>query len=347
MPRSPIAAGVLLAFGAAIAFGSTIPLVHHFGAHVGPFTTASALYFGASLIAVLWRSPPGTEPPVRREHWARIALVAVAGAVVAPAALAWGLQHSDATSASLLLNFEAIFTVLLARIFFGERIGARVWVASLLVLLGGSALVVGNGALSLPAATGLLAVLLATTAWAIDNTLTRPLANLDPMGVIARKAILGSAFAVLLAAVFREPLPSPSSVAILLACGATGYGLSLRLYLLAQRKVGAARTGSVFAVAPFIGAVLGWLTGEGQVTAAAVFAGVLFAIAVVLHLTEKHAHRHRHLKTTHEHAHRHDDAHHNHVHDFVVVGSHSHVHEHSALTHEHEHAPDVHHEHQH
>ena len=88
-----------------------------------------------------------------------------------------GLQHSDATSASLLLNFEAVLTVLFGRLFFGELIGARVWIASLLVLLGACALVAGNGPVTLHAASGLLAVLLATTAWAIDNTLMRPLSN--------------------------------------------------------------------------------------------------------------------------------------------------------------------------
>jgi len=167
------------------------------------------------------------------------------------------------------------------------------------------------------------------------------------MAVIARKALLGSAFTAILAVLFHESLPPLPAGFVLLACGATGYGLSLRLYLFAQRKIGAARTGSVFAAAPFVGAVLGWMTGEGHASPAAFFAGVLFAIGIALHLSEKHSHRHRHIMTTHEHAHRHDDEHHNHVHDFVGVGSHSHVHEHQALTHEHEHAPDVHHEHRH
>ena len=46
------------------------------------------------------------------------------------------------------------------------------------------------------------------------------------------------------------------------AIGASGYGLSLRLYLLAQRAFGAARTGSVFAFAPFIGAALAIALGD-------------------------------------------------------------------------------------
>ena len=46
------------------------------------------------------------------------------------------------------------------------------------------------------------------------------------------------------------------------AIGATGYGLSLRLYLLVLRAFGAARTGSVFAFAPVIGALLAIALGD-------------------------------------------------------------------------------------
>ena len=49
----------------------------------------------------------------------------------------------------------------------------------------------------------------------------------------------------------REALPDPRAALALLGIGAVGYGLSLRLYLLAQRELGSARTGSVFAVGPF------------------------------------------------------------------------------------------------
>ena len=46
------------------------------------------------------------------------------------------------------------------------------------------------------------------------------------------------------------------------AIGATGYGLSLRLYLLVLRAFGAACTGSVFAFAPVIGALLAIALGD-------------------------------------------------------------------------------------
>jgi hypothetical protein len=130
-------------------------------------------------------------------------------------------------------------------------------------------------------------------------------------------------------------------------CGATGYGASLYLYLLAQRRIGAGRTGSVFALAPFLGAALGWALGDRHAGPPAIAAGALFGLGVYLHLGEHHGHRHVHDPVEHEHMHSHDDGHHAHRHDPPVAGAHSHRHAHGRIEHEHEHAPDLHHGHDH
>jgi hypothetical protein len=129
--------------------------------------------------------------------------------------------------------------------------------------------------------------------------------------------------------------------------GATGYGLSLRFYLLAQRSFGAARTGSVFAFAPFIGALGAFALGDRSGSWLMITAGFLMLLGVVLHLMENHAHEHTHEELTHEHAHMHDDGHHDHWHDPMPIGAHSHSHQHTPVTHTHAHVPDLHHGHHH
>jgi hypothetical protein len=133
----------------------------------------------------------------------------------------------------------------------------------------------------------------------------------------------------------------------LLAVGATGYGLSLRFYLLAQRAFGAARAGSVFAFAPFVGATLAILLGERSASIWMLVGASLMVAGVVLHLAERHAHEHAHGLLEHEHAHSHDDAHHLHVHTPMPAGVHSHLHRHEPLVHSHAHVPDEHHTHHH
>src|SRR5262249_36894619 len=208
------------------------------------------------------------------------------------------------------LNFEALFTALLARAFLRETLGPRVRLALLLMVGGGLLLGAGAADVGEVRVAGLLAVLAATASWGADNVLTRTLAEHDPVEVIAGKAGRGAAATGLLAALRGEALPAAGRLAGLLACGAVGYGLSLRLYLLAQRRIGAARTGSVFALGPFLGAALAWALGDRQGGLALAAGAALLGLGVWLHATERPEHVHEHPTLEHEHAHRHHHRHH-------------------------------------
>jgi drug/metabolite transporter (DMT)-like permease len=346
LSAAPIARGTFVAVAAALLFGLTTPLVKHFGAGVGAFATAALLYAGAALGAGRPR-PRAEEPALGRAQLARVALVALFGAALAPASLAWGLQHSGALTAALLLNLEAVFTVALARLFYREPLGRRVLLAVALMVAGGVLLGARAGAGGASSALGFAAILAATLGWSLDNTLTRPLADFDPRAVVFTKSLGGALLAGAAALALREAWPSPRAALALLVCGALGYGLSLRLYLRAQRSLGAGRTGSLFAVAPFVGAALAFALGDRQGALFVAAAGALFALAVYLHATEAHQHRHHHERLEHEHAHRHDDGHHTHAHTPEVVGEHSHPHRHEVVDHEHPHGADLHHRHGH
>jgi drug/metabolite transporter (DMT)-like permease len=344
----PIGVGIGLAIASAVAFGATIPMLGWAGTGVGPFVTASLLYAGASVAAVLQKavvreSGSGFVPC----SFPTLLVMAGAGAVVAPTLFAWGLQLTGPVTGGLLLNLEAVWTVVLARIVFGEFLGRRVLIALTLMLIGGALLAIqGKGGLEF-SVVGVIAVVGASLAWAIDNTASRRLAELRPLTVVATKGAFGAVLTLSLALIFHESLPKAWQVAALLAAGATGYGASLRLYLMAQRRIGAARTASVFALAPFIGAALGLFAVPTHLTWAVGAAGVLFVAGVALHISERHAHRHRHEGTEHDHAHSHDDGHHSHGHAEPVIGEHAHRHRHEPLEHEHDHGPDVHHGHDH
>jgi drug/metabolite transporter (DMT)-like permease len=345
--RWPALGGALLAVLAATLFGTSTPLVQRAGYGIGPFTTAALLYAGAALLGASMRQPATREAALRRTDWPRVAAMAASGAVIGPVALAWGLQHTSGTSASLMLALEALFTALLARALYRESMDRRVWTAMFLLLAGGVVLIADRGAGGPAQLWGLLAVLLATAAWGVDNTLSRGLAERDPGQVVLAKSALGATSAAAIALAWGEPMPSPLRVAALLAIGASGYGLSLRLYLLAQRAFGAARTGSVFAFAPFIGAVVAMGMGDRHLGWGMATGGLLMLAGVGVHLYESHEHRHRHEPLRHEHAHTHDDGHHTHVHDPMPPGPHSHEHLHAPVNHSHPHVPDAHHLHRH
>jgi drug/metabolite transporter (DMT)-like permease len=344
---NPALRGGLLALLAAALFGLSTPLVQRFGQGLGPFSTAALLYAGAALVALFQRRGAGDEAPLRRSDAPRLLAMVAAGAVIGPVALAWGLQRTSGASASLLLTLEAVFTAVLAWRWYGEVLDGRVKTAVALLLAGGALLVIDQGLSGQVQLLGLLAVAVATIAWGVDNTLSRGVAERDPGQVVLAKTALGASITGALALAWGEPLPALQAALALLAVGATGYGLSLRFYLLAQRRFGAARTGSVFAFAPFVGALGAFALGERSGSVFMLLGGLLMAAGIVLHLAENHAHEHRHEALDHEHAHTHDDGHHLHSHSPMPTGPHSHPHHHSPLHHAHPHAPDVHHGHSH
>ena len=343
----PAARGALLALSAAILFGASTPLVQRAGVGVGSWMTAALLYAGAAGAGLFLRTPSGREAPVQPRHWPTLLLVTTLGAVLGPVALAWGLQHTSGTSASLMLTLEAVFTALLSFVLYREQISRRLALAMTLLTFGGALLVLDRADAGTTQVVGALAVVGATVAWGADNALSRMLADLDPGRVVLGKASIGAAASLIIAIFAGQAPPSLAAGFALFVIGAFGYGLSLRFYLLAQRAFGAMRTGSVFAAAPFVGAAVAFGLGERAFGPWLIGGAGLIAIGVALHLAERHEHAHEHALLEHEHAHTHDDGHHGHVHDEPVVGTHSHWHVHEPTLHSHPHTPDLHHDHVH
>lgn len=348
----PALRGGLLALGAALLFGASTPLVQRFGLNVSSFWTAALLYAGAALAGALSLRPRSREAHLRPGDLPRLAAMAACGAALGPVLLVWGLAQTSGISASLMLTLEAVFTVLLARWLYAEQMDRRVKAALALLTAGGALLVLDQAqAAGDTQWLGLLAVLGATAAWGLDNTLSRSLAERDPGQVVLGKSVLGVLATAGIAFAYGAPLPPRDAALALLLIGTTGYGLSLRLYLLAQREFGAARTGSVFAFAPFLGAVVAYALGERGASMWLIAGAFLMLAGVILHLMERHAHEHVHEPLEHEHAHHHggshDDGHHTHTHASMPTGAHSHPHRHEPMTHIHPHTPDVHHAHRH
>jgi len=338
--------GFWFALLAAVAFGVTTPLIALFGHGAGPWSTAGWLYLGSALFAALAERQPAALVGGVRRHAALLAAIAVIGGMLAPAVYVIGLRDAGPLYASLALNMEAPFSVAIAALAFREYVNGRVVIAMLAIVAGASLLSLGQstgGGLH----AGVLFVVLATALWALDNALSSGLHELDARITVFWKSAGGAALSLLAARLLHESAGGFATVALLVLVGALGYGASLVLYLRAQRTFGVARTASVFATAPFIGAGGSLALGKTPLGFPALAAFTLMAFGAVLHATERHAHRHHHHAHAHSHAHRHDDPHHTHTHDAPVTGEHTHHHVHSEIEHAHEHAPDPEHSHTH
>ena len=180
----------------------------------------------------------------------------------------------------------------------------------------------------------------ACLAWAVDNNLTRKVAINDAMMIACIKGLIAGAVCVGLALQYGAHWPSGGLLVRAGLLGFVSYGLSLTLFVVALRRLGTARTGAYFSVAPFVGAALAVALGA-PLTGSLGVAGLFMAAGVWLHLREQHSHWHRHLPTEHDHSHVHDEHHqHSHSGDYRGEEPHSHVHVHEVLEHAHRHFPD-------
>jgi drug/metabolite transporter (DMT)-like permease len=340
-------AGVGAALLAAALFGAGTPLAKALMEGVGPWMLAGLLYLGSGLGLALFRLVRRA-PRVRLAigEWPWLVGAVMAGGVVGPVLLMFGLSGMPASGASLLLNAEGVFTALLAWFVFKENFDRRI-ALGMLAIVAGAVVLSWPGDAEFGTPWPALAVLGACLAWGVDNNLTRKVSLADATWVAMVKGLAAGSVNLLIALALGASLPSPSMLAGSALLGFLAYGISLALFVVALRQLGTARTGAYFSVAPFFGAVLSvGLLGE-TVTPELLVAGTLMALGVWLHLNERHTHLHAHDELEHEHEHEHDEHHQHHAPGETPIGPHTHRHRHAALVHAHEHFPDEHHRHSH
>jgi drug/metabolite transporter (DMT)-like permease len=340
--------GIAAALLAAVTFGMTVPAAKAWLGGINPWLLAGLLYLGSGLGLAVWAAMQRRPWSVPRNELPWLAGAVLAGGILAPVLLLFGLRGVPASTAALLLTCEGLFTSVLAWVVFREHYDRRIVIGFVTIAGGAVILAVAPGSPQSVAIWPTLLVLAACVGWGVDNNLTRVISLADPIQIAAAKGLVAGLTNTILALSMGARLPPLADVAIAGAVGFLGYGLSLVLFVYALRELGTSRTSAYFSVAPFVGATLAVLFLGEPFTVALVLAGALMGWGVWLHVTERHLHDHDHEAIEHEHAHIHD-MHHDHRHDEGAApeGPHTHPHTHTPLRHQHPHFPDAHHRHDH
>ena len=175
--------------------------------------------------------------------------------ILAPLFLMYGLTMTTAANASLLNNFEIVATSLIAMLVFREKISKRLWAAVSLVTLASILLTVEDAG-SFRFSLGSLFVLLACICWGFENNCTRKISGKNPLQIVMIKGFGSGTGSLLIALAIGQRLPGLPYIVCAMVLGFVAYGLSIYCYIYAQRTLGAARTSTYYAVAPFIGTAL-------------------------------------------------------------------------------------------
>lgn len=308
------------AMGAAIAFALSIPLGKLLLGTLDSFTLAGIFYLGAGIgltvFRLVTRDPRTAHAAYRREsagytssRGSAFALMGaiVSGGIAAPALLFWGLTSLEASTASLLLSLEVVFTALLASLIFREQVTKNVW-AAVVLMVAASALLSWTGqgfswSLSAVAVGG------ATLMWGLDNNLTNKARKYSAAYVAQIKGLVAGGVNLAVGMALLGHVPDVWPMVAGAALGAVSYGFSLVLFVYSLRLLGAARASAYFSSAPVLGALISLAVFAEKPTWNLAAALALVILATLLMISERHAHEHTHGTLVHTHAHFPDEEH--------------------------------------
>ena len=264
--------------------------------------------------------------------------------IAAPIFLMLGISNGSASNASLLGNFEIVATTLIALLIFKEKVTAKFWVAIGFITASSIALSF-EGYGSFQFSLGSLFVILATCCWGLENNCTRKISDKSTYEIVLLKGIFSGGGSYIVALVVGEKIPELKYIGAAMLLGFVAYGLSIFMYIRAQRDLGAAKTSAYYAVAPFVGAFLAFIINGERLTAV-YFAGLILMVigscfvvydTMMKHHGHGHSHTivHTHNGVTHTHVITHEHGHN----QFASEEKHGHKHDDYINSEEHKLAP--------
>ena len=339
---------VMMALLAAIFYAINTPFSKVLLEKVTPTFMASFLYLGAGIgVGIMYLLNSKKEKNI--EKLSKTDLPYTVGMIVldifAPIFLMIGINIGSASNASLLGNFEIVATALIAILIFKEVVTSRLWIAIGFITF--SSIVLSfEGSGSFKFSLGSLFVILATCCWGLENNCTRMISDKSTYEIVILKGIFSGTGSFIIAIILGENIPGIKYIFISMLLGFVAYGLSIFLYIRAQRDLCAAKTSAYYAIAPFIGTFLSFVV-DGDRLSEVYFIGLIFMVigsVIVVYDTMLKNHIHYHIHTIvhthngsthkhiikHEHTHSHSGSEEKHCHnhdDYINSDEHKRMHE--------------------
>ena len=325
---------VILALLAAIFYAINTPFSKVLLNKIPPTFMASFLYLGAGIgvgIMYLFRSKNEDKYERLNKTDFPYTIGMIVLDIMAPIFLMIGINIGSVSNASLLGNFEIVATTLIALLIFKEKVTSKLWIAIGFITVSSIVLSI-EGSVSFQFSLGSLFVILATCCWGLENNCTRKISDKSTYEIVLLKGFFSGGCAFIVALILGERIPEIKYIIIALLLGFVAYGLSIFMYIRAQRDLGAAKTSAYYAVAPFVGTFLAFIV-NGEKLTLTYFIGLVFMIIgsmFIVYDTMVKYHIHSHSHTI---VHTHDGITHTHV----VVHEHGHRHFTSEEIHDHKH----------
>ena len=296
--KKPFWLGIVLALLSAI-FGSTVNIVGkilvdpsygYIQDSIHPLNLAVFL----GLIAGLFFTPFARKKQSPRKFGRKALILVILLGVTDVAAVTsnfFGLHHTSAINASILVETETLFAIIIALVVFRERIQKKEIFPLGLVALGAIILPLlvdfhqqqGIFVLS-EFVLGDFLILAAALFFAVDISIARYVSNLVPATRISQiSAFAGIPFALLLMVIFQVPFEIPlEQMPAIIYMGIFVSGLSYYFFVIALRYVGAIRTTVIFSTGTIFGIMFAWIFLDETITEMNLFSAGIIIVGIYL-----------------------------------------------------------------
>ncbi len=291
--------GYINALLAALLFGISTTLNKLVLKDTSPLLAAGLIYLSAGILLYIIRFTPFSknllerfkikfeEKKLSKNDWTYLFAIAIFGAAIGPFLFLKGLSLSNATNASLLINMEVLFTIIIAFLFLKEEAKLKDHIAILIIFISAIAI---NTNLSFSGISlsqnisGNLLIITATLFWALDNSLSKKLSvENDVIKVASYKSLIGGSLVLLMALISGNSFNIElATIPYILIVGFFSIGLSLVLFLSSLRLIGSMRTIVIFSTASLFGVVFAFIFLKEPVTLVQVASGIFMILGVYI-----------------------------------------------------------------
>lgn len=250
---------------AAVLYGSISTIAKPSLNSINPVLLSSLIYLiiGISLTAIIKISTKNI-PSISKDLLKLILFTSVCGAVIGPILYFYGLKLTDASFASLLINTEFLFSILLAISILKEKPTRMVTMGVLLIFVG--LIIVNMNSISEfsffknnnNSFVGNILIIGATVFWALDNNISNIILQkeIPVIRIIQLKSLFGGLLSLLIGFLFALPFTiGIYQIPSLLLLSLGGFAGSLFLFLNGMKKVGTIKSVMIFSTSSIFGII--------------------------------------------------------------------------------------------
>jgi drug/metabolite transporter (DMT)-like permease len=275
--------GYVSAIIAAILFGSVSTITKPVLEDQNALSISSLLYIiaGLSLLPLMTLSSFNSDNIITREYSSNkkcnrkyflLLVTSICGAVIAPSLFFFGLSNTSASDSSILINGEVLFSILLAIIFFSEKLIKRE-IISIILVLAGIVILTTNMQTSnsfLELNIGNIMIVGSTLFWALDNNISKIISKTIhiPKIIVLKSLIGGSLLFILTVIIFgiEEFKVDLIHIPYLLFAGSLGFGGSLFFFLHSLKRIGTVKTILLFSTSSIFGMIFATIFLKENIT---------------------------------------------------------------------------------